>query len=284
MSTGAVEMSEAMQTIEHLRKALPQHPELRETMELHIALLEVRAQVTLPLPPPLPPGIGEACLARGEPLLNAETFVLDWRHLAHTFSRICAAAATHRPAEADALRSLADLADNLDELRQAVIEHLAHRAHPARRPAGAAAPEATLLDVTLNQALQPFLNAYARAWQPLVRAEIWHRPWCPICGGPADMAALLPGGGGRQLLCARCDAEWQAPRAACPFCGETTPGRLAYMASQDGVYRLYTCDTCRHYLKTIDLRELARPVHLPAERVLTVGMDLMAISAGYQSI
>jgi FdhE protein len=277
-------MSDAMQTIEYLRQALPQHPELRETLELHIALLEVRAQVTPPPPPPLSPGAAEACLAQGEPLLNAEAFTLDWRHLARTFSGICAAVAAHRPAEADALRSLADLSGNLDELRQAVMEHLAHRAHPARRPAGAAAPEATLLDGTLNQALHPFLNAYARAWQPLVSAELWRRSWCPICGGPADMAALLPGGGARQLLCARCDAEWQAPRAACPFCGETAPGRLAYMPSQDGVYRLYTCDSCRHYLKTIDLRELARPVHLPAERVLTVGMDLMAISAGYRSI
>lgn len=176
------------------------------------------------------------------------------------------------------------MADDLEELREAVAEHLTNTAHPARRPASAATREATLLDFALNQALHPFLNACTRAWQPLASAETWNRSWCPICGGPADMAALLPGGGGRQLLCARCDAEWQAPRGACPFCGETTPGRLAYTASQDGVYRLYTCDTCRRYLKTIDLRELAFPVHLPAERVLTVGMDLVAISAGYQSV
>ncbi|MCS6879847.1 MAG: formate dehydrogenase accessory protein FdhE [Oscillochloridaceae bacterium] len=273
-----------METIEQLRKALPQRPEMRETLELHIALLETRARVNPPAPPPLPPGVAEECLARGEPLLNAVTLAPDWSDLARAFGRICAVAAAHRSAEADAFRALAGIADNLEELREAVTEHLENTAHPARRPASAATYEATLLDFALNQALHPFLNVYARTWQPLASAETWYRSWCPICGGPADMAALLPGGGARRLLCARCDAEWQALRSACPFCGETTPGRLAYTVSQDGVYRLYTCDTCRRYLKTIDLRELAFPVHLPAERVLTVGMDLMAISSGYQSV
>ncbi len=273
-----------METIEQLRKALPRHPEVRETLELYIALLEARARANPPAPPLLPPGVAEGGLARGEPLLDAVTLTPDWSDLARAFSQICAVAAAHRPAEADAFQSLASMADDLEALREAVAEHLANTAHPARRSASAATREATLLDFALNQALHPFLNAYTRAWQPLVNAETWYRSWCPICGGPADMAALLPAGGARRLLCARCDAEWQAPRGACPFCGETTPGRLAYTASEDGVYRLYTCDTCRRYLKTIDLRERAHPVHLPAERVLTVGMDLMALSSGYQSV
>ncbi|MFQ3662833.1 MAG: formate dehydrogenase accessory protein FdhE [Chloroflexaceae bacterium] len=273
-----------MQTIDHLHEALPRHPELRETLELHIALLEVRAMVNPPVPPLLPPDVVETRLAQGEPLLNAVTLTPNWSDLAHTFRGICNAAAAHRSAEADALHDLAKLADNPDELREAIREHLENRAHPARRPADAAPGGATLLDFTLNQALHPFLGAYGRAWQSLASRETWYRSWCPVCGGPADMAALLSAGGARQLLCARCDAEWQAPRGACPFCGETRPGRLGYIASQDGAYRLYTCDTCRHYLKTIDLRELVRPVHLPAERVLTVGMDLLAISSGYQSV
>ncbi len=284
MSTGVAGTSDAMHTIDYLREALPRHPELRETLELHIALLEVRATVDPPAPPSLPLGVAETRLAQGEPLLNAVTLTPNWNDLARIFTGICNAAAAHRPDEADALRELAKLADNPDELREAITEHLANRAHPVRRPASAVPGGATLLDFTLNQTLHPFLSAYARAWQSLASRETWYRSWCPICGGPADMAALLPAGGARQLLCARCDAEWQAPRGACPFCSETRPGHLGYIASQDGAYRLYTCDTCRRYLKTIDLRELARPVQLPAERILTVGMDLMAISSGYQSV
>ncbi|MGC8779847.1 MAG: formate dehydrogenase accessory protein FdhE, partial [Anaerolineae bacterium] len=135
----------------------------------------------------------------------------------------------------------------------------------------------------LNHALHPVLAAYADAWLPLVREEAWYRTWCPICGGAADFAALLPGGGARRLLCARCDAEWIAPRGACPFCGESAAGKIGYFPSADGGYRLYTCESCKRYLKTIDLREFARPVHLPVERVLTVGMDVAAQQAGYRS-
>lgn len=69
----------------------------------------------------------------------------------------------------------------------------------------------------------------------------------------------------------------------CPFCNEDAPGKLGYFPSADGAYRLYTCGNCKHYLKTIDLRELARAVNLPAERVLTIGMDTAAQSAGYPS-
>lgn len=44
-------MSKVMETIEQLRKALPRYPEVRETLELYIALLEARARAN---PPPTP--------------------------------------------------------------------------------------------------------------------------------------------------------------------------------------------------------------------------------------
>ncbi|MGB9634772.1 MAG: hypothetical protein ACPL8I_15640, partial [Chloroflexaceae bacterium] len=122
-----------MHTIQQLRQAVSQHPEVRETLELHIALLEVRARVNPPAPPPLPFDVAEGCLARGEPLLDAVTLTPDWSDLARVFSQICAVAAAHRPAEADAFHALAGMADDLEELREGVAEHLANTAHPARR-------------------------------------------------------------------------------------------------------------------------------------------------------
>lgn len=272
-------MNDAL-TVQLLRAELPKRPELRATLELHCALLETRAAVMAPPPSSWSPAAAEARLAAGEPLLDTATLALDWPGLGRSLAAVCAVVAAHRPAEAEAWRSLADLA--ADQLAEAVADHLARTAHPSRRPADAPADGTTLFDLALNHVLHPILSAYATAWLPLVKEELWYRPACPICGGAADFAALLPGGGARRLLCARCDAEWIAPRGACPFCGETAAGRIGYFASEDGVYRLYTCETCRRYLKTIDLRELARPIHLPAERVLTIGMNVAALAAGYR--
>lgn len=275
-------MNDAL-TVHLLRAELSKRPELRETLELHSALLEARAVVRPPIPSSWPPGAAEARLAAGEPLLDTATPTSDWSNLGRGLAAVCEAAAAHRPAEAAAWRSLADLAADPDRLADAVADHLARTAHPARRPAAPIADGTTLLDFALNHALHPVLTAYAAAWLPLVKETLWYRPVCPICGGAADFAALLAGGGARRLLCARCDAEWVAPRGACPFCGEAAPGRLGYFAGEDGVHRLYTCETCRRYLKTVDLRELAHPLHLPAERILTVGMDVAARAAGYHS-
>ncbi len=85
----------------------------------------------------------------------------------------------------------------------------------------------------------------------------------------------------RRLLCSRCDFEWLFHRSVCPFCGEDGIGKLGYYSSDDGVYRLYNCERCGRYLKTIDLRDLVHPVSLPAERVLTIGMDVAAMGVSH---
>jgi formate dehydrogenase maturation protein FdhE len=65
----------------------------------------------------------------------------------------------------------------------------------------------------------------------------------------------------------------------CPFCDSTDEQH--YHPSDDGIHRLYVCPVCNRYLKTIDLRQTARPVQPIVERLLTVGMDLAAHEEGY---
>lgn len=275
-------MNDAL-TVQLLRNALFRRPELRETLAVHCALLEARAAVTAPTPPSWSPAMAETRLAAGEPLLDMTALTFDWTNLGRGLAAVCAVAAEYRPDEVKIWHGLADLAADSDRLAAAVTDHLARTVHPSRRTTTMSGDGTALLDFALNHVLHPVLSAYAAAWLPLVKEAVWYRPMCPICGGAADFAALLPGGGARRLLCARCDAEWVAPRGVCPFCGEVAPGRLGYFADKDGVYRLYTCETCRRYLKTVDLRELACRVHLPAERILTIGMDMAALAAGYRS-
>ena len=110
----------------------------------------------------------------------------------------------------------------------------------------------------------------------------WKRSYCPTCGGVPDFATLGAEVGARYLLCSRCNSQWLYRRLGCPFCDTTDHTKVAYYTSEDSVYRLYVCQECRRYLKTLDTRETARTVLLPVERVTTVAMDVAAQQEGYR--
>ena len=112
---------------------------------------------------------------------------------------------------------------------------------------------------------------------------------CPLCYEVNVLPEGGPGGGvaedatyvARALdgLCQT--AQWPSARLGCPFCGTTDHTKLSYFPSDDGVYRLYVCQECRRYLKTIDMRQVHRVILLPLERVTSVAMDAAALEAGY---
>lgn len=263
-------------TIDILKFHCARHPELADTLGLHIAILEARAAVTATAPPLLADD-ARARLARGVPVLRADELTLDWDALARLIQTLCAIAARHRPDQADAFTEIAR------EMSPSRAEELA-RAFLANTFASRVMDHSPLDAFVLNNALRPFLSAYARGLGNFVNDAAWYRADCPICGGAPDFAALEKESGARRLLCARCDAEWTFHRAVCPFCSEESPGKIGYHPSADGAYRLYTCENCKRYLKTIDLRELAREVNLAAERILTIGMDVAARKAGYRGV
>lgn len=135
----------------------------------------------------------------------------------------------------------------------------------------------------IHRTLQPFLHRAAGAARPHLSSDgYWHWGHCPVCGGEPDFSTLERESGERHLFCSRCDTRWRYRRIGCPFCGTEDPRKLAYYPSDDGAHRLYVCDGCRSYLKTLDLREISRPFMLPVERLLTLGMDVAAVEAGYR--
>ena len=110
----------------------------------------------------------------------------------------------------------------------------------------------------------------------------WRRRLCPVCGGRPDLAYLDAEAGARWLMCCRCDAEWLFQRIQCPYCGTQDQRALGYFTDDAGVYRLYTCDKCKTYIKALDLRKAEGEVLLPLERVMTLDMDRQAAEAGYR--
>ncbi len=144
---------------------------------------------------------------------------------------------------------------------------------------------ATLLaEIAVDQALRPYLAWAAEQVLPHLDQQQWLRSYCPVCGGSPDFAFLAEeSGGARYLVCSRCNSQWLYRRLGCPFCDADDRASTVYYPSEDEVYRLYVCQACRRYLKTMDLRRAGgRLVRVEAERVTTVSMDAAARQEGYQ--
>jgi len=141
-----------------------------------------------------------------------------------------------------------------------------------------------VLREVVHAAVKPFLVNEAKALIELVDQSKWRRGYCPVCGGNPDFAYLETERGSRHLLCSRCDSEWLFQRLQCPYCNTQSQKDLSYFSDEDGMYRLYVCEKCKHYLKTIDLRKAKSDVEVPAERLLTLGLDAQAREEGYLPI
>ena len=113
---------------------------------------------------------------------------------------------------------------------------------------------------------------------------------CPFCGGSPQLAILDPvtasavETGGRRLLCATCLGTWPFRRVLCARCGEEDEHKLAYFRSPAFDHlRVDACDTCRHYLKTVDLTRLGVAVPL-VDEVAGAPLDMWAREHGYEKI
>jgi len=131
-------------------------------------------------------------------------------------------------------------------------------------------------------AFHPILVRYSEVLSPLVNQNSWRKCICPVCGGKPDFAFLDKEAGARWLVCSRCDTEWLFFRLKCPFCGNQDQDTLVYFTDVRKLYRLYTCERCRSYIKAIDLRCAEDEILFPLERILTLDLDRQAVETGYR--
>ena len=218
-------------------------------------------------------------LEQGLPALGFTELGLDWDYLKEIFAQIIDLFTEYRQ-----LFNISEAVDSskyrLPWLRKAVRAWY----EGTELPPGAvdARDEHHLADV-LQATLKPFLAVYRKAWLPLVNQESWRRGYCPVCGGSPDLALLDKERGARWLICSRCDAEWLFQRMKCPYCGTEDQNALAYFTDDEGRYRLYVCEQCRQYIKTIDLRLTESEIQLPLERLFTLSIDAQAQEQGYKA-
>lgn len=144
--------------------------------------------------------------------------------------------------------------------------------------------EPDCLQAAMLTALKPFLMIHAETTLPKIDQKAWRRGSCPICGGKPNFSFLSrEQEGARWLMCPRCNAEWLFQRLECPFCGNDDQKKLAYFSTEGDVYRVYTCEKCMSYIKSIDLRRAKGDIVLPLEWISTLDLDRQACEEGYNA-
>ncbi len=133
-----------------------------------------------------------------------------------------------------------------------------------------------------------FLQPYALAVR--TRSTLhWSGPvpyQCPFCKRKPGLGVLRPlgDGGQRSLVCSFCLAEWEFRRIVCPACGEENHAKLpVYTADELKHVRVEACDSCRSYIKTVDMTKSGRAEPV-VDEMAAIPLDLWAAEQGYAKL
>lgn len=109
---------------------------------------------------------------------------------------------------------------------------------------------------------------------------------CPLCGGrPLYGVLRLEGDGGKRcMVCSFCGYEWEFRRILCPTCGEEDEKKLpVYVTEQFLHIRVEACETCKFYLRTIDMTKDGYAVPM-VDDLAAIPLTLWAYEHGYSRL
>lgn len=130
--------------------------------------------------------------------------------------------------------------------------------------------------------LEPYAARVAGLLAPPPIVET--RRVCPMCGAQPLLGVLRPEGDGgkRCMVCSFCGHEWDFRRIWCAACGEEDEKKLpVYLAEEFPHIRVEACDTCKSYLRTIDLTRDGRAVPV-VDDIAAIPLTLWAHEHGYR--
>ena len=138
--------------------------------------------------------------------------------------------------------------------------------------------------------LQPYARWLAESGGQVFDREFGRREnLCPFCGGRPQVGLLRvrepsAEAGGRELVCATCLNAWPFRRVACAHCFEERPDALCYFHTPAYEHiRVEACDTCKRYIKGVDLTRSGLAVPL-VDEVASAPLDVWAHEHGYTKI
>jgi FdhE protein len=215
---------------------------------------------------------------QGRPFLMPQELTLDWENITALYKRLVDLVKKRE----DGRRQVKGLLKAIEEMKNGtpvlMKAALASDFEAIDASAKALNIDPPVLALLLRLALRPTLTAIAQAVLKKLDLSHWHYGHCPICGSAPGLADLSGEGGKRRLHCSLCETAWPYPRLRCPFCENDKREELGYLrAEKEEGLRVYLCGRCNHYLKTIDLRELAGPIIVPLDDTATWHLDIIAV-------
>jgi FdhE protein len=139
-----------------------------------------------------------------------------------------------------------------------------------------------VLSFLVRSSTRPSIEAGREQLRGEFDPETWRKTRCPVCGSLPTLSLLRGDGGMRYSLCSCCDYQWRIDRLSCSVCGSKEQGALHYFCGEgEDACRIDLCDTCHHYIKTIDYRNLEES-DPSLEDLATLHLDVLAVQKGYR--
>lgn len=195
----------------------------------------------------------------------------ELEHLSSQFDSFLAVVESHGP------KALAKLTRELRGHGEDFCSELLKAAWVAHTPSGAQG----LLAFAFLQPYAEWLRSQAQPRQVSTSHAL-----CPFCNRKPGLGVLrqMGDGGARSMVCSFCLAEWEFRRIVCPGCGEENDKELpVYTASQFDFIRVECCDTCKAYIKSMDLTKNGRAEPL-VDELASAPLDLWAHEHGYAKL
>ncbi len=222
-------------------------------------------------------------LANGFPLIGEAGFPIDSNSSVSLFGALCGlgkAANPHFAAQAERIeRAVVDGLLNLGTLLvRGAGEGIAERVASER------GLDARILSFLVLQSRLPSIEAARDRLLEHPIPEAWRKPSCPICGSAPGTSVLKGEPALRHSVCSCCRCQWQVDRLSCSICGNDDQDSLQYFYAEGEIAcRIDCCDSCHHYIKTIDLRALEVP-DACMEDLATLHLDVVARAKGYSRV
>jgi FdhE protein len=272
---------------DRLRQLRQERSELEEILAFYDKVLTAQQQTQQETAIPeidLPEERLRLKVEEGFPLIDRQDFQVDRDSFRELLRKICHLSMEENPVLAAAGKTLLEAMDSgkldLGKLTTAVLQNDTKAIEAVAEDLDVTTP---VVQALTKLSLQPSLLASVQAVAQRAAIDEWQYGYCPVCGGPPAMAALVGEEGKREAICSFCGHFWQLPRLRCPFCSTEKQEDLRYFHGEgDDLYRVYVCEQCRGYLKVMDTREVGDVGTLAVEDVASGHLDLLAEEEGYE--
>lgn len=140
---------------------------------------------------------------------------------------------------------------------------------------------AAILQFLVEMAYRPYVKALSKSVNENVTYDGYHNKNCPVCGETARIMREADGGK-REACCTRCETVWELLRLQCPLCKSEDHEKLQYIkAGTEESRKIYACDTCKGYVKYIDMKEMLDKPSFFLIDLETIYLDMIAAQQGY---